>query len=210
VRTLRGKATEVKVRLFEGELESGWDTTSSLCPGHGVQARGDGPVASIVGARYVPTPQRVVEAMLALAEVTQQDVVCDPGCGDGRLVVTAARRYGAHGVGIDVDAWCIEECRRSARHAGVEHLVSWLHADAMDVDLSPMTVVTLYMPRQWNQLFLPKLQRELSWGSRIVAYTYELGDWPPCQTLLVPDQYGRESPVYLWRAGALAVREEGP
>jgi SAM-dependent methyltransferase len=154
-----------------------------------------------IGARYLPTPQHVVDAMLAMAELTLRDTVYDPGCGDGRFVITAATRYGAHGVGIDIDAWCIEDSRENARRAGVEPLVTFVHADAKDVDLSPATVVTLYMPTRWNEQFLPKLRRELAPGSRIVTYMYDFGGWPPAEVQFVTDQYRRESPIYLWRLG---------
>lgn len=152
-----------------------------------------------IGARYLPTPQHVVDAMLVLADVSSRDRVYDPGCGDGRFVITAAQRYGAVGVGIDVDRWCIEQSRENARQAGVQRLVRFVHEDARRVDLSPATVVTLYMPAQWNAQFLPKLRRELGPGSRIVAYMYDFGGWPALDTQLVTDQYGRRSPIFLWR-----------
>jgi SAM-dependent methyltransferase len=154
-----------------------------------------------IGARYLPTPQHVVDAMLVLAEVSSHDRVYDPGCGDGRFVITAAQRYGAVGVGVDVDRWCIEQSRENARRAGVQRLVRFLHEDVRRVDLSPATVVTLYMPARWNAQFLPKLRRELDRGSRIVAYMYDFGGWPAVETQLVTDQYGRKSPIFLWRLG---------
>jgi tRNA G37 N-methylase Trm5 len=150
-------------------------------------------------ARYMPTPQPVVEAMLVLAQVSANDTVYDVGCGDGRVVITAARCYGAHGVGIDIESWCIATSRESARRAGVESLVTFVHANALDVNLSPATVVTLYMPAAWNQLFLPKLRRELATAARIVSYMYELGEESPVETRWVTDQYTRPSPIYLWR-----------
>jgi tRNA G37 N-methylase Trm5 len=151
------------------------------------------------GARYMPTPQRVVEAMLAMAQVRPCDVVYDPGCGDGRVVITAARRHGARGVGIDIDPWCIEQSRQNARRAGVKQQVMFVHGDAIQVDLSPATVLALYMPARWNEQFLPKLRRELAPGCRVVAYMYGFGEWPAAETRYVTDQYGRTSPIYLWR-----------
>jgi SAM-dependent methyltransferase len=153
----------------------------------------------LIGARYIPTPQQVVEAMLALAKVSADDMVYDVGCGDGRVVITAACTYGAHGVGIDIESWCIAESCDNARRAGVAGLVTFVHANALDVDLSPATVVTLYMPTAWNRLFLPKLRRELTPAARIVSYMYELGDESPVKRRWVTDQYGRLSPIYLWR-----------
>ncbi len=150
-------------------------------------------------ARYMPTPQPVVEAMLAMAEVTRRDVLYDPGCGDGRMVITAASRYGARGVGIDIAAWCIEQSRQNACRAGVADRVTFIYGDARSVDLSSATVVTLYMPARWNAQFLPKLRRELAAGSRVVAYMYDFGEWNAAETRYVTDQYGRTSPIYLWR-----------
>jgi ribosomal protein L11 methylase PrmA len=132
-----------------------------------------------IGTRYMPTPQPVVEAMLTLAKVSAEDTVYDVGCGDGRVVITAALTFGARGVGIDIERWCVAESRRNARRAGVESLVRFVHANALDVDLSPATVVTLYMPAAWNRLLLPKLRRELSPAARVVSYMYELGDESP-------------------------------
>jgi SAM-dependent methyltransferase len=153
----------------------------------------------LIGARYLPTPQPVVEAMIDLAQVSADDTVYDVGCGDGRVVITAARTRGAQGVGIDIESWCIAESRENARRAGVESLLTFVHGNALDVDLSPATVVMLYMPAAWNRLFLPKLRRELAPSSRIVSYMYELGDESPVASRWVTDQYGRPSPIYLWR-----------
>jgi SAM-dependent methyltransferase len=168
----------------------------------GTSTAGHTLAACPLGAPYMPTPQDVVDAMLAMARVTWRDTVYDPGCGDGRFVITAARRYGARGVGIDIEAWCVEESRENARCAGVERLVTVVHGDARQVDLSPATVGTLYMPTRWNVMFLPKLRRELAPGSRIVSYVYDFGGWPAAETRLVTDQYGRKSPIYLWRLAA--------
>lgn len=172
---------------------------------HSKDSHGTEPAASwplppqCIGARYMPTPQPVVEAMLALALVGVDDTVYDVGCGDGRVVITAARGYGARGVGIDIQGWCIAESRHNARLAGVEGLVTFVQANALDVDLSPATVVTLYMPAAWNRLFLPKLRRELAAAARVVSYVYGLGDESPVEERWVTDQYGRSSPIYLWR-----------
>jgi len=156
-------------------------------------------LARDVGARYVPTPQHVVEAMLEMAQVTAQDVVYDLGCGDGRFAVTAASRYGARAVGLDIDRWCIDESQENAVKAGVQDQVEFRQQDALQVDLSPATVVTLYMPVLWNLQIRPKLRRELRPGTRIVAYMYDFANWLPDETRYVTDQYGRQSPIYLWR-----------
>jgi len=191
---------------FRAEAVPGPEAARKVKQDGGVPAPSDTFSACPIGARYMPTPQDVVDTMLAMAQVTWHDTVYDPGCGDGRFVITAAKRYGTHGVGIDIDPWCIEESRENARRAGVERLVTFIHEDAKHVDLSPATVVTLYMPTRWNVQFLPKLRRELAPGSRIVAYVYDFGAWPAAETQLVTDQYGRESPIYLWRFAAAEAR----
>lgn len=148
-------------------------------------------------APYMQSPMPVVQRMLAVAEVGPSDVVYDLGCGDGRIVIAAAQRYGARGVGIDLDPERIAESRANARTAGVEHLVSFIQADAMAVDLRPATVVTLWMLQTLNLSLRPKLEAQLAPGTRIVGHSFDMGDWGPARTELVPyaDEY---AVVYLW------------
>ncbi len=113
------------------------------------------PAATNSLAPYVPTPQDVVDRMLSLANVTASDVVYDLGCGDGRIVVTAAKKFGAQGVGVDFDPDRIKESEANAKAAGVEHLVSFKLQDAMTVDVSPATVVTLYLLSSSNAKLRP-------------------------------------------------------
>ena len=120
---------------------------------------------------YVPTPQPVVDRMLAMAKVTERDVVYDLGCGDGRILVTAAARYGARGFGIDLDPDRVEEARENARRNGVAHLVTIEEGDAFEVDLRPATVVTLYLLPDLNHRLLPAL-RQLRDGARVVTHDY--------------------------------------
>ncbi len=151
-------------------------------------------------APYVPTPQIVVDRMLELAEVTSKDVVYDLGCGDGRIVITAAKKYGAHGVGVDIDPDRIREAKANAKAAGVEPLVVFNQQDAMTVDVSPATVVTLYLLSSSNLKLRPILTKELKPGSRIVSHAFSMGDWEPLKTVTVDEVDGYTRTIYLWKA----------
>ncbi|MGE3179060.1 MAG: methyltransferase domain-containing protein [Vicinamibacterales bacterium] len=142
---------------------------------------------------YVPTPTRVVNAMLSLAKVGPQDLVYDLGSGDGRIVIAAARR-GARGVGIELDPMLVEEANRNARRAGVADRVRFVVGDIFETNLSQATVVTLYLLSSINERLRPKLQRELAAGSRIVSHRFKMGDWEPDGRRVVD---GIE--VWLWR-----------
>lgn len=133
--------------------------------------------------KFVPTPQNVVEAMLEMARVTSADIVYDLGSGDGRIPITAARTYGARGVGIEVDAFYLRDAYDNARKAGVGDRVRFVHGDLFTADISEATVVTLFLLPQVNARLLPKLTRELRPGTRIVSHQYHFGDeWPPVRT----------------------------
>jgi SAM-dependent methyltransferase len=151
-------------------------------------------------APYVPTPQPVVEKMLELAEVTAKDVVYDLGCGDGRIVITAANRYGAHAVGVDIDPERIQESTANAKAAGVEKLVTFRLEDARKVDVSPATVVTLYLLSSSNAALRPILTRQLKAGARIVSHAFDMGDWQPLKTEHVDGDSGFRRTIYLWIA----------
>ncbi|MGH9145548.1 MAG: SAM-dependent methyltransferase [Vicinamibacterales bacterium] len=142
---------------------------------------------------YVPTPPEVVEAMLKVANVKAGDVVYDLGCGDGRIVVTAAQKYGARGVGIDIDPQRIKEANENVQKAGVGDRVKIMQADLFETPLSEATVVTLYLLPSLNVKLMPKLMKELKPGTRIVSHAFDMGDWKPEQTLNVD---GRT--VYYW------------
>ncbi len=157
-------------------------------------------------APYVPTPKEVVEKMLAMAQVTSKDVVYDLGCGDGRIVITAAQKYGARGVGIDYDPDRIRESIANAKVAGVENLVTFKQQDAMTVDVSPATVVTLYLLSSSNLKLRPILTRELKPGARIVSHAFSMGDWQPAKTETFEDSNGFSRTLYLWLADG-KVRE---
>jgi cyclopropane fatty-acyl-phospholipid synthase-like methyltransferase len=142
---------------------------------------------------FVPTPQEVVDAMLEVAKVTKTDVVYDLGSGDGRIPVTAAKKYGARAVGIDIDPQRIKEANANAQTAGVTDKVKFLNQDLFTTDISEASVVTLYLLPSLNVKLMPKLKAELKPGTRIVSHAFDMGDWKPEQTLNVN---GRT--VYYW------------
>ena len=143
---------------------------------------------------FVPTPPEVVDAMLKLANVTAKDVVYDLGSGNGIIVVTAAEKYGARGVGIDIDPQRVKEATERIQKAGVEDKVKILNADLFETDISPATVVTLYLLPSLNQKLIPKLNKELKPGTRIVSQSFDMGEEYPAEKTV--DVNGRQ--VYLW------------
>ncbi|HEV3471257.1 MAG TPA: class I SAM-dependent methyltransferase [Pyrinomonadaceae bacterium] len=149
---------------------------------------------------YVPTPQAVVDEMLKLAEVGKGDVVYDLGCGDGRIVITAAKRYGARGVGIDIDPERIKESEANAVQAGVTDRVKFMVQDLFEADFKEATVVTLYLLPSINLKLRPKLLADLKPGTRVVSHAFDMGDWKPDKT---SEADGR--PVYLWVVPAKPV-----
>ena len=151
-------------------------------------------------APYVPTPQDVVDRMLADANVTSSDVVYDLGSGDGRIVITAAKKYGAHGVGIDIDPDRISESRSNARSAGVGDLVEFQRGDILQADVSRATVVTLYLVSSGNLKLRPILTRQLRPGARIVSHAFGMGDWKPDKVDQFKDAQGDDRVIYVWRA----------
>ena len=151
-------------------------------------------------APYVPTPYDVVNRMLELAGVTRDDVVYDLGCGDGRIVITAAERFGARGVGIDYDPERIAEANANAARRGVQDLVTFIQQDAMEADVSDATVVTLYLLSSSNRKLRPILTRQLRPGARIVSHAFRMGDWRPDVTREFQDERGTTRTLHLWRA----------
>lgn len=151
-------------------------------------------------APYVPTPQEVVDRMLALANVQKTDFVVDLGCGDGRIPVTAARKYGARGLGVDIDPVRIAEANANAKAAGVEHLVEFKLQDALKTDVTNATVVTTYLLSASNLRLRPILTKQLKPGSRIVTHSFSMGDWTPEKSETFKDNTGRSRTVYLYLA----------
>jgi cyclopropane fatty-acyl-phospholipid synthase-like methyltransferase len=143
---------------------------------------------------YVPTPQAVVDAMLRMANVSGSDVVYDLGCGDGRIPITAAQRFGAKGIGIDIDPVRIREANENAKAAGVTDKVTFLNQDLFTSDFKDATVVTLYLLPSLNEKLMPKLKKELKPGTRIVSHAFDMGPtWPAEKTEQVEGKT-----IYYW------------
>jgi SAM-dependent methyltransferase len=136
---------------------------------------------------FVPTTEEAVQAMLKLADVKKTDVVYDLGCGDGRIVVDAAKAFGAHAVGIDINPVRIAEARENARKAGVESLVRFEENDLFEADIHEATVVTLFLLSSVNLKLRPKLLQDLKPGTRVVSNTFDMGDWKPEKEATVGD-----------------------
>jgi SAM-dependent methyltransferase len=144
---------------------------------------------------FVPTPHQIVDRMLDVAGVRTGDVVYDLGCGDGRMVIAAAKKFATRGVGVDLDPKRIREARANAKKEGVEHLVTFEVGDMFKTDISEATVVMLYLLPELNRRLKPKLLSELRPGARVVSHDFDMGkEWPP-------DEYIKlgTSGVYLWR-----------
>jgi SAM-dependent methyltransferase len=168
-------------------------------------------------APYLPTPPEVVERMLDLAQVASGDVVYDLGCGDGRIVIAAAER-GARAVGFDIEAHWVGEARKRAAAAGVSHLASFELQDALKADLSPATVVMLYLVEWSTRMLEAKLAGELRPGARVVSHSFSLGDQEPEKLEQWVDASGHPRTIRLWiadgrreaRSEAAAAREAAP
>jgi SAM-dependent methyltransferase len=144
---------------------------------------------------YVPTPNEIVNRMLDVANVSPLDVVYDLGCGDGRIVIAAAKKYGTRGVGVDLDPARIREAQANAKKAGVENLVTFKVADLFKTDLTEATVVTLYLLPELNRRLKPKLFAELKPGARVVSHDWDMGrDWPPDEEIKLGT-----SGIYMWK-----------
>ena len=147
---------------------------------------------------FVATDPTIVNAMLTLASVTRDDVVYDLGCGDGRIVIAAAKEFGAHGVGVDLDPQRIREAEANAVRAGVADRVTFRVQDIFDTDIQSATVVTLVLSPEVNARLRPKLTSQLKPGSRIVSHRYGIGDWVPERTVTLMVRETRNH-VFLWR-----------
>jgi len=149
-------------------------------------------------APYVATPLDVVERMLTLARVGPDDLVYDLGCGDGRVVIMAVQKFGARGVGVDIEPTLIEQAIANAKSADVADRVTFRVQDALTVDVSPATVVTLYLLASANARLRPTLMQQLRPGSRIVSHNFPIGDWEPDVVDNFTDLGGRRRTLYLW------------
>ena len=159
--------------------------------------KSDGTFPDIL-APFVPTPQDVVDRMLELAGVTSADLVYDLGCGDGRILISAARKYGARGLGVDMEPYRVTESQNNAKSAGVEHLLTFKLQDAMTVDLSPANVITLYLV-EWSTVRLQqRILRYAQAGSRIVSHSFGMDSWTPEMVEKFVDTKGEPRTLYLW------------
>lgn len=149
---------------------------------------------------YVPTPQEVVDAMLTAASVTKDDVLYDLGSGDGRIVITAAKKYGTRGVGVDINPALVAEAKANAEKEKVADKVEFKEGDLFEMDLSKATVITLYLLPDINMKLRPKILA-LKPGTRIVSHAFNMGDWKPDKTI---DVNGRT--VYFWKVPAPASK----
>lgn len=149
-------------------------------------------------APYLPTPQDVVERMLQLADVTSRDLVYDLGCGDGRIIITAASKYGARGIGVDIEPYWVAESQSNAKKAGVEQLVTFRVEDAMTADLSPATVLTLYLVHWSTAKLQPIIRSQVKPGTRIVSHSFGVDDSAPVRTEKFTDASGSVRTLYLW------------
>jgi SAM-dependent methyltransferase len=199
-----------KMRAWRGSLRWGALALSLLLAGCGggpatVRQAPATPTAEPTPSRasvkldvpYVPTPDAVVERMLRMAKVGKDDVVYDLGCGDGRIVITAAQKYGARGVGYDLNPQRINESNANALRAGVTDRVRFVQGDLFAADLREASVVTLYLLPEVNRKLRPKLLEELKPGTRVVSHNYDMGDWEPLEVAEIEIQ-GATHYVYYW------------
>jgi len=203
-------ATETMIVKYK---KNGEDVTFSLVPGKPYSFRYDtnGLVDIWIGshgredaedlAPYVPTPEAVVAKMLEMAQAGKDDVLIDIGCGDGRIVITAAKKFGTRGVGIDIDPQRIKECHANAKSAGVENLVTFRQEDATKTDISEATIISLYLLPESNELLRPKFERELKPGTRVVSHNYDVPGWEDKEisNTTVKDDEGNEHYIYLYK-----------
>jgi hypothetical protein len=147
---------------------------------------------------YVPTPQEVVERMLELAQIKKGDVLYDLGSGDGRIVVTAAKKYGVRAIGFEIDPARIKEATENIKKAEVGHLVEIRQQDIRTVDLSPASVLTMYLLPEVNLMIRPNIWKQMKPGSRVLSHDFDMGDWKPLKTENMKDSSNWDHTLYLW------------
>lgn len=147
---------------------------------------------------FIPTPTVVMEGMFDLLQIMPQDVIYDLGCGDGRILITAAQRFGAKGVGIDVDRDRIQEATANAIAARVSDRVTFHHQNLYESDFSSATIVILYLLTHLNLKLRPQLLEQLKPGTRIVSHDFDMGDWTPDQVMHIPIEADEIATLYYW------------
>ncbi len=160
-----------------------------------------GAQTSVTAPPFVTTPQEVVERMLLLAKTRRDDVVMDLGSGDGRIVIAAAKKYGARGIGVELDPKLVVSARENAKSAGVEQRTTFLNADVLKTDLSAATVVTAYLLPWLMDALQPKFLAELAPGTRIVSHAFAMSGWEPDETQRIAlggEHAGRTATLYSW------------
>jgi SAM-dependent methyltransferase len=150
-------------------------------------------------APYVPTPPEVVDRMLELADLREGDLLFDLGSGDGRIVITAARRYRVKAVGFEINPVLVKDSRDSIREAGLGHLVEIRDEDIRTVDLSPATVLTMYLYPGANLRLRSAIRRQLKPGARVISHNYGMGNWKPDRIEQLTDSAGFSRTIYVWR-----------
>jgi len=184
--------------------------TTALAQSSSISSMAQGPMVAQIETQgpevpFVPTPEDTVDLMLSMAGVSPEDIVYDLGSGDGRIVITAVQKYGARGVGVDIDPARITEANQNASRAGVARQVEFRQGDLFEADIGEATVVTLYLLPTVNERLKPKLLSELKPGTRIVSHAFDMGDWKPVREMEVDGRL-----LYLWvvpeRSGSGAGR----
>lgn len=150
---------------------------------------------------FIPTPPAVVEVILQVAQLTSQDVVYDLGCGDGRILIAAAQRFGVRGVGIDIDRDRLQVAQQQATNAGVADRLQFRHQDLYECDFRAATVVILYLLPHLNLKLRPTLLAQLKPGDRVISHDFDMGDWQPDTTVEVAIEAGEMATVYRWTVG---------
>ncbi len=184
-----------QTRVRKAEVEAGHMTVVDFREGINPLPRTEERIPDVV---FVPTPMEVVDEMLKLANVHKGDVVYDLGCGDGRIVVEAAKKYGVKAVGFDIDPKRVKEAQENVRKNKVDNLVAIKQADIFSLDLRDASVVTLYLLPSLNVKLMPQLEK-LRPGSRVVSHDFDMKGAKPKQVVRVrPKNSSREHLVYLW------------
>jgi SAM-dependent methyltransferase len=215
-RRLRPPHRHPGIVIFDGPSTFGTTVITVVAPGVVQEERrfADGPSSVVPGrgpdqvAPFDPTPYEVVERLLALARVKKGDVIYDLGSGDGRILIAAAKKYGARGVGYEIDAGLVKLARENVRRAGLEKLVEIRQEDFLAADLSPASVVTLYLSYDGNLALRDQLNRQLKPGARVVSYAFDMGDWQPKVSESYRDAAGNVHQLYLWEITKQALARQ--